>query len=255
MIKGIESNFANDVSQQAKLEKSNNEPNFFLDSLSSFKDLLSDLNPFAEESTNLKAPKDGAFTDKTTPKLSVFPDKALDMVEEISRSVFQPNSPGTQKLDFDLSDISSLQQVLADSLKASLLSNKTSGDSATSSQQTNSSNFSLLGTAASSFLGSASEVNLGKDGHVIEDVIGVLNHVPIATDIYKNTIETKDKVEQQINLFSSVTNGLLIGGPAGAAFAIADAVTHEITGNTLFENFFEFGKEKFNDLLDDKTSK
>ncbi|MEP1445239.1 MAG: hypothetical protein ABJK37_03870 [Paraglaciecola sp.] len=255
MMKGIESSFANDINQQAKLEKSNNDENVFTDSLSYFRDLLSDLNPFAEESANLnadkatKTEKAEALKDKIPLKLSVFPDEALDMVEEVSRSVFQPDSNDTQQLKIDLSDISSLQQVLADSLKASLLSNKTSSDTGSSSLQVDSSNFSLLGAAASSFLESASGVNLGINGKVIEDVRGVMNHEPILTDIYKNTIETKDKVEKQIDLFSSVTNGLLIGGPAGAVFAITDAVTHEITGNTLFENFFEFGKETFNDFL------
>ncbi|MBU3005302.1 hypothetical protein [Paraglaciecola arctica] len=261
MMKGIESNFANDVNQQANLEKSNDDANVFADSLSYFRDLLSDLNPFAEEPANLnadKAPKTEdaeSLKDKVPLKLSVFPDDALDMVEEVSRSVFQPDSQGTQKLEFDLGDISSLQQVLADSLKASLLSDKASSNIGTASLQTNSSNFSLLETAASNFLASASGANLGINGNVIEDVRGVMNHEPILSDIYKNTIETKDKVEQQIDLFSSVTNGLLIGGPAGAVFAITDAVTHEVTGNTLFENFFEFGKETFNHFLGGITSK
>jgi hypothetical protein len=247
MIKGIESNIANDVSQLTTLEKPSNDSNTFMDSLNTFKDLLSDFNPFTQEQTNLTTPKDAASSDLITPKLSLFPDNVLDVAEYLSRSVFQSNSPTTQKLKFDLSDISALQQVLADSLKASLLNTNASGTDP--HMGINSSNSSLVGTAALSFFESVGEASLSKDGQVIEDVVNVLNYVPIATDIYKNTVEAKDKVEHQVNIYSSVSSGLLIGGPAGAAFTIADAITQEFTGNSLFENFFEFGKEIFNEFL------
>tara|TARA_R110002167_G_scaffold150414_8_gene344142 strand:- start:1188 stop:1949 length:762 start_codon:yes stop_codon:yes gene_type:complete len=251
MIKGIESNIANDVNQLTTLEKPNDESGTFMDSLNTFKDLLSDLNPFTEEKSNIATPKDVTYVDKITPKLSVFPDKVVDVAEEVSRGVFQSNSTTDQKLTFDLSDISALQKVLADSLKASLLTTNASGTD--QHMGINSSNSSLLGTAALNFFESAGEASLSKGGHAIEDAVNVINYVPIATDIYKNTIGTKDKVEQQIDLYSSVSNGLLIGGPAGAAFTIADAVTQEITGSSLFENFFEFSKETFNEFWGDKS--
>ncbi|MFT6908453.1 MAG: hypothetical protein ACJAS1_005155 [Oleiphilaceae bacterium] len=246
MIKGIESNIANGVSQLTKLDEPNNESGAFIEGLRTFKNLLSDLNPFMEEESNLLASIDVSSLSNPIPKLSAFPDEVLDVAEEVSRSIFQSSST-TQKLKFDLSDISALQNMLADSLKASLLNTNLSG--AEQSMGINSSNSSLLEIAALSFFESASESSLGKDAHAIKDTVDAFNYVPVAADIYKNTIEIKDKVEQQVNIFSSVSSGLMIGGPAGIAFTIADAMTQKFTGNSLFENFFEFGKETFDEFL------
>lgn len=253
MVKGIESSIANDVGQLPTLEKSSNESNTLMDSFNTFKNLLSDFNPFTQEDTNLTTQKDAFPPDQTTVKLSVFSDKALDVAEEVSRSVFQSNSTTEQKLTFDLSDISALQKVLADSLKASLLNTNALSPSSDQSMRTSNSNSSLLGAAALNFFESASGTSLSNNEHATEYALNALNYVPVATDIYKNTVEIKDKVEQQVNIFSSVTSGLMIGGPAGAAFSIADAITQEVTGNSLFENFFEFGKETFNEFWGDKS--
>lgn len=232
---------SNSVSpSQTKVESQSSEPNIFESGLDKFRQLFSDVEASSTEDKQTQSPA------KQYPALSS--ESIVDIASEVTRSVFSDSPFEQSGLRFGDDEVALLQQSLIGALKTSLLKSSLSSPATSEASPALSPQEAPSQNSLTDFLSSVKEISFGSDGFGLKDAfdtLNILNHIPVVSDFYK------ESTKNDVDAFSTVTGSYLIGGPIGAAFAIADVATEELTGQSIFGNLVEFGKETFSNFWED----
>ena len=158
-------------------------------------------------------------------------------------------------------DISSMQNALFNSLKQALFTDSANasgvinqsqtsykGETTTTSETTTQGDVSNTSETSNTFwelVDSAKTISFGEDGLGLDDAfdaVNVLNHIPIVSDVYKD-VTSQDSADAA----AAVAGGYMFAGPVGALYSAANAVTEEITGSSILDNFISFGRSFLGD--------
>lgn len=206
--------------------------------------LSNSASTFAQFLSNAQSSGDGisALLDTDT-----FTDDAVDSFQSQLLSGLGLSGIDTDSLTSD-STISALQSSLLVSLQSSLFSSITDSDDAATTASSDSaettedaasdedpSSFTTLFESISSY-------SFGEDGLGISDgfdTVNILNHLPIVSKAYEEVSST------DVSAASSLAGGYLFGGVAGLAYQAVDLSVEGMTGQSISDKLWDFGKQLF----------
>ena len=234
----------------AQIAQTDTEHSILTQGITAFEQIFEYINPFAEDSADTH---DELLTQEQAPltATNVLIDNeqvANTQAEQaISNELFGDILAQSESLaNLPPEEVTFLQQTLVDALKRSLLNTESSSTDQQSVDGKTTANQDLLSNGEpTGFWQSVSNIAFGDDGFDVKDAfdsINILNHIPIVADFYKETTHSS------VNAFSSITGSLLLGGPGAAAFAAADVVTEEFTGESIFGNLMNWGADTIGNL-------
>ena len=218
--------------------------------ITAFEQLFDYINPFVEDTPDTQV---GDLTQEQPPitatNVLINNEKVANLKAEqaISNELFGDILADSESLaNFPPEEVTLLQQTLVNALKRSLLNTERSSTDQQSVEGKTGANQELLTNGETTgFWQSVSNIAFGNDGFDVKDAfdsVNILNHIPIVADFYK------ESTHSSVNAFSSITGSLLLGGPGAAAFAAADVVTEQFTGESIFGNLMNWGTDSIGNL-------